>query len=557
MSRPSNDPRVIHEPDSIGELSRWSPRNDEITTINLGRLDAKEPLTTVLPSDLAACYPNLTHLRLWRLDVRELPVLPEGLKWLEVRKCPNLTELLDLPTGVEVLVLEELPELSDVLLAGSCKALWDLSFKGCSALSEAAIQSVMRRAPNLRELDLSSTAIKDIRAWPSGLERIELNGCKELCGLPVGWPRPLRRLGLRGAKTLGLLPKFRSWPEYLDLAGTEGLKELPEPSQLRELPEPPKGRTLFLYGSGILVPPATEHGRSADENVAERTRKFFGDQELCGSGEVKRCKLLMLGNGSAGKTSLSLALVGDDPSKAEQLGSTHGVQFWDQPRSARLREGFDDVQVQIWDFGGQEIYHQTHQLFMSRASVFLVLWDPNQDGKQPRPTSEGYQDVWRRLRYWLDFVHLACPWKPRIAIVCSGDGRRRTEALEQQWRNQVGEQHSKECRCFYVDSWKRTGELTKLEEWLEVNIGAVVSSQGTAVPSYWEIAQDLVSGWIQEGAFNEMSREDFARHLQDAIEAERGRHEQLDAALRDGSFVLHNCPDVERAEDGMSQCLQG
>jgi GTPase SAR1 family protein len=27
--------------------------------------------------------------------------------------------------------------------------------------------------------------------------------------------------------------------------------------------------------------------------------------------------------------------------------------------------------VNIWDFGGQEIYHQTHQFFLSKRSLYL------------------------------------------------------------------------------------------------------------------------------------------------------------------------------------------
>jgi internalin A len=40
-------------------------------------------------------------------------------------------------------------------------------------------------------------------------------------------------------------------------------------------------------------------------------------------------------------------------------------------------DGFrEPVRLNLWDFGGQEIYHGTHTLFLQGQAVFLVLWTP-------------------------------------------------------------------------------------------------------------------------------------------------------------------------------------
>jgi GTPase SAR1 family protein len=245
-----------------------------------------------------------------------------------------------------------------------------------------------------------------------------------------------------------------------------------------------------------LVPPASEHGSHADENAAARTEAYFSDVELTGIGEVKRCKLLILGNGDAGKTCLSLALTGGDPRQASRLGSTHGIQFMDWDFRANVDGLVEPVHLHLWDFGGQEIYHNTHRLFMGKGTVFVVVWKPQQDGRNAPRADGGYQDEWRPLQYWLDFIHLACPHKPRIAIVCSHHSDRSKE-LEDQWQSQVRPEFREECECFFIDSLARRGQLSELQKWLQDEVGSAIATQGTSVPSYGQITQDMTENWGQ------------------------------------------------------------
>jgi hypothetical protein len=117
------------------------------------------------------------------------------------------------------------------------------------------------------------------------------------------------------------------------LPGSADNLDFAEMGQLSALPRSAvRARTLYLYNSGVLMPPASEHGAAPDENVAIRTRAYFDDVELVGQGEVKRCKLLFLERG-AGKTALALRLMGMDPERT--TGRTHGVQFRIGARSRR------------------------------------------------------------------------------------------------------------------------------------------------------------------------------------------------------------------------------
>lgn len=61
-----------------------------------------------------------------------------------------------------------------------------------------------------------------------------------------------------------------------------------------------------------------------------------------------------------------------------------------------------NVVVSIWDFGGQEYYHDAYRLFMSANSVYLLLWCKDKETDQnekDRKDIESFEE-----RYWLDTI---------------------------------------------------------------------------------------------------------------------------------------------------------
>ena len=524
--------------------------NENVTKIVIGTLEKNDGkakfISTSVPDDLASLYPNLTHLYLWQIEsLTKLPKLPAKFECLDVRGCMNVCNKLDLPETVETLVLDncsQLPSPSRVQFI----QLQELSIQNCKSLDASWITDVIGKNDKLRIIDASECSqLKRISKWPPELVDLRLNRCTALISLP-NWPSKLRRLELNGSERVTKLNNFITTLDYIDLRGTRALRQLPED---RGHP-----RTLFLFGSGLLVPPASEHGKKPSENVAQNTLAYFADRKLTGDGEVKRSKILILGNGDAGKTCLSLALTGRDPSLAETMGSTHGIQFWDFDFKADLDGFMEDVPTHVWDFGGQEIYHNTHRLFMSKGAVFIVVWNPSQDGHTTVKSECGYEDELRPLRYWLEYIHMACPHKPRVAIVCSHHSQSIPE-LESRWREQVPDALKDEVQCFYIDSLQKTGQLRgdgSLEEWLQAEVGQLVLTQGTAVPSYWEIAQDMVENWVKRistdavfaDTHNQLPIEHFKNSLLDAIETaiqqDDGKFNKLKHAVESGEFVLND-----------------
>jgi hypothetical protein len=539
-------------------------------------------------------FKNLAHLYLWTTaGLETLPSLAVGQQVLEVRKSADLTSIDTLPTTLHTLVLEDCPQLVNLpkLNGNAYASLVDLSFARCPGISADWINQLIASAPNLKRVDLSGCPqiINLPPTLPTMLDRLDLNNCVSLKSLPDPLPLTLRRLELSGATAIAELPDFPRDLDYLNLAKTESLTSLPafpKAANVKDGSEDSTSlRTLFLYRSGILEPPASEHGATETTNVAGETREYFEDVELVGKGNVRRCKLLFLGNGGAGKTRLALNLnpnfVNREANqKGDYPGSTHGVHFWDWPKfvaergpenSAQKGPPTKMVNLHMWDFGGQEIYHSTHRLFVSRGSVFVVLWNPDQDGKVP-PEIEGYQDIWYPVRYWLDYIHMECPHThPLIAIVCSHQGHRwqtgnvaANEKLKRELKaklhQDIGDEYANRFPLFVLDSESDNGigERSELETWLKQSTYKLVAAQGTAVPTYWEVAQNMVENWLPKplpgqntaeadnaahAVHSRLTMPQFTANLHDAIlhEIRTDDHgtnfELLRANFKDGDFL--------------------
>ena len=84
---------------------------------------------------------------------------------------------------------------------------------------------------------------------------------------------------------------------------------------------------------------------------------------------LNELKVVLVGNGGAGKTSVRKRLM-DDSFDAKE-SQTHGIAIDDWDIDCEDEE----VLVHFWDFGGQEIMHATHQFFLSHRSLYILVLD--------------------------------------------------------------------------------------------------------------------------------------------------------------------------------------
>lgn len=84
---------------------------------------------------------------------------------------------------------------------------------------------------------------------------------------------------------------------------------------------------------------------------------------------LDEAKLIVVGDGGAGKTSIANRLLGKpfDPHQ----GQTHGIHIHPWVTTCTGRP----VKLHLWDFGGQDIMHATHQFFLSQRSLYMLVLD--------------------------------------------------------------------------------------------------------------------------------------------------------------------------------------
>jgi internalin A len=114
-------------------------------------------------------------------------------------------------------------------------------------------------------------------------------------------------------------------------------------------------------------------------------------------------KLLLVGEGNVGKTSLVAALMGAP--FVEGRNTTHGIEI----SLIKLRHPVHDLDMTLraWDFGGQDIYRVTHQFFLTRHGLYIVVWNPREGQGQGQIVD------------WLRRIRLRTDRNARIILVAT------------------------------------------------------------------------------------------------------------------------------------------
>ena len=141
--------------------------------------------------------------------------------------------------------------------------------------------------------------------------------------------------------------------------------------------------------------------RREPSRIARYLRQILGGT----APKLNEAKLIVVGPGGAGKSSIIEQLIEGKFSRNKP--STHGVVV----RSMDVHSGDGlPVKLNIWDFGGQELQHSTHEFFMTERSVYLLAYNPRED--------QSAQSV---LYYWLELIRMIAPNAPIIVALTKQD----------------------------------------------------------------------------------------------------------------------------------------
>jgi len=227
----------------------------------------------------------------------------------------------------------------------------DISFlKDLSYLTELDLSynqisniSVLKGLKKIKQLYLRNNRISDVSALRNltSLTRLDLsnNMISEIVLLK----------DLKGLKELNLMKnRITQLPaEIIDLRMNIGWLYV--------------GEGVVLGNNPIEVPPI-EILKKGREAVKTYFKSLEGKKQ-----SLNEVKVILVGEGGAGKTSLIKQLLGEPFDLHEP--QTHGINI----KHWEVSEGNIKIKVHTWDFGGQQIMHSTHQFFLSERSLYILV----------------------------------------------------------------------------------------------------------------------------------------------------------------------------------------
>ncbi len=143
----------------------------------------------------------------------------------------------------------------------------------------------------------------------------------------------------------------------------------------------------------------------------EAILNYFRERELGGVDHLYEAKMLILGEGGAGKTSLLRRLYRPGQPLPSESETTRGIDISRQEFKTKDGRSF---RLNVWDFGGQQIYHATHQFFLTHRSLYVLVDDTRKDYKSV--SDEGF-------KYWLDLIDVFSGHSPTLIFQNEKDGR--------------------------------------------------------------------------------------------------------------------------------------
>ncbi|MGK7932687.1 MAG: COR domain-containing protein [Microcystaceae cyanobacterium] len=354
---------------------------------------------TALPIEIS----SLTQVRQFALSCNQLTDLPSeighlrSLTWLDLKS----NQLRELPPQIGN--LENLGELN---LSYNQIALVPSNIGHLSSLTELNLSyNKLKQIPpeighliNLDFLYLGDNQLTSIPPEIGLLKKIIVLDLihNNLNSLPkeIGNLSKLSelRLNRNNLKNLPLEICLLSRLKKLSLKGNR-LSYLP--NEVIQLAQFSKLEYLDLSENLLTIPPEIVWKKHEPLSIINFYRQNHHEQTQ----SLNEAKILLVGQGSVGKTSLIRRLIYNNFDPLQD--KTDGLDI----RSWQIELHSQQINLNLWDFGGQEIYHATHQFFLSQRSVYLVVLDSRLD------------ETDNQLEYWLQIIKSYGSNSPIIIVI--------------------------------------------------------------------------------------------------------------------------------------------
>ncbi len=370
---------------------------------------------------------NLIHLRIENSVLDDVPEEIFKMNALKELSFMN-TKITELPNNLKNLKFLEYLGLNEVginqvpTFIGELKNLTSL-YLGGNEIRELPIE--LKNMTKLQHLVLWGTQLEVLPDWICSLAELRglyLEGIEKLQKLPenIGNLTNLEKLYLGGTGVRELPESFGELTQLKDflLYGTEVKRFPPLLSMeylencdlsnmvLERIPrefinakmEIYMNENDFLEGLNLTNTKLLCQPISLFTHEKEFIYAYYEEEKI----HLNETKVVFLGDGEAGKSHIIARLMKENQLLEQfEEEATPGIAI--SQKSCEI--GRENVRLQIWDFGGQEIMHSMHRFFLTDRTLYVIVVNAR----------DNTQD--ERAQYWLNNVKNFADGCPIILVL--------------------------------------------------------------------------------------------------------------------------------------------
>lgn len=239
------------------------------------------------------------------------------------------------------------------------------------------------------------------------------------------------------------------------------------------------GKNFITFYNNPLKSPPPEivmQGKEAVKNYFEQLKEQNEDY-------LFEAKMLIVGEPGAGKTTMACKIENFDCPLPKEDATTRGIdvkqyyfplqkedfELFKHPKSLENR----NFRLNLWDFGGQEIYKATHRFFLSKRSLYALVADSRNEDTD--------------FNYWLHIVEMFGSDSPLLIVLNEKHQRKRyldISAMRNRFTN-----ISEVLDVDFAETDKT--RLNKLERAIKYYVSKLPHI-GSPVPAKWTVVREAI-----------------------------------------------------------------
>jgi Leucine-rich repeat (LRR) protein len=274
-----------------------------------------------------------------------------------------------------------------------------------------------------------------------------------------------------------------------------------------------RGGGINVYGCPLVHPPPeiVQQGHDAVLN-------YLREIETQGEDYLYEAKLLLLGEGSAGKTSLLRRLYQPGLPLPLEEETTKGIDIHHHEFNGQHGQPF---RLNVWDFGGQQIYHATHQFFLTKRSLYVLVDDTRSNNRSVH--DEGFKN-------WLEMIEALSEASPVLIFQNEKAGRSKSideAGIKGRFPNVM---------AVHAGNLEHSDATASLAEAIQYHVQQL-PHVGEAVPAQWLKIRLEIDDLKQNNPF--ITQAQYFQLYEKHLPADRDKALKLSRYLHDLGVFLH------------------